>query len=146
MYCLKDANGNSGCLIFSSKLNIDMAVNMTSEELWEFFGREIMTSEHGYQHRKFLSFLSHGKSKFSQHLAIGGGGLALCSAEYIETWPNSIDEISDYFVDETLTNFIHANHIKYANLISVLFIMVSLNTKKLIRFYTFLQSDLWELL
>lgn len=90
------------------------AAKMTSEELWEYFGREIMTSEHGYQHRKFLSFLSYGKSRFPQNLAIGGGGLALCSAEYIDTWPESIDEINRCFVDEMLTG-IHTNNIKYAN-------------------------------
>lgn len=109
-----DANGNGGCLIFYSKLNIKTASTMSSEELWEYFGREIMTSEYGFKHRKFLSFLSCGEGNICQNLAIGGGGLALCSAEYLRTWPNSIDDINNFFSNEITPNFSHTNHVKYA--------------------------------
>lgn len=92
-----DENENNDCLVFNSKLPLNTATNMSSEELWEYLGREIMTSEHGSRNRKFLAFLSRSKNEFSEHLAIGGGGLALCDAEYLRTWPASMKDISSYF-------------------------------------------------
>ncbi|XP_065202210.1 uncharacterized protein LOC135832704 [Planococcus citri] len=110
----EDANGNGdgSCLIFHSKLDVESAATMSSEELWEYFGREIMTSEHGFKNRKFLAFLSHGQGKISQNLAIGGGGLALCSAEYVRSWPGSIDGINNCFNNEVMHNFSLTNNIK----------------------------------
>jgi len=68
---------------------------MNAEKLWEHLGREIMTSEYGRKSLKFLAFFSsNSKSEYPQHLAIGGGGLALCDAKYIHNWPASLDDFN----------------------------------------------------
>lgn len=74
---------------------------MTSEELWEYFGRELMTSEYGLENRKFVAFFSRKNNKFLEKLAIGGGGLALCDVDYLNTWPTTIDDISISFINQT---------------------------------------------
>lgn len=85
---------------------------MSSEELWEYLGREIMTSEHGSGNRKFLAFFSRSKNEFSEYLAIGGGGLALCDANYLQTWPMSINEISSTILKDDFSIFESTSSLK----------------------------------
>lgn len=71
--------------------------DMTAEDLWEYFGRELMTSEFGSTKRKFVAFVSHIKGKCTKQLAIGGGGLALCDVQFLETWPTTLDGLKTCF-------------------------------------------------
>ena len=83
-------------VVFNTELRWDAILKMNAEELWEHLGREIMTSEYGRKNHKFLAFLSSKcKKEYSHpHLAIGGGGLALCDAEYIRSWPAALDDFN----------------------------------------------------
>ncbi len=74
---------------------------MNAEELWAYFGRELMTSKYGSKNRKFLAIFSNSQRTTSKPLAIGGGGLALCDAEYLKTWPVSVDDLKSWFVEYT---------------------------------------------
>lgn len=73
-----------------------------------------MTSDYGSQNRKYLAFLSCGKNQFSKNLAIGGGGLALCGAEYVKSWPTSVDKIYACFVND-IDFILTDNSMKYVN-------------------------------
>ena len=87
--------GNNCITIFNSKMHWDTVRDMTSEKLWEDLAREIVISKYARKNRKFLAFLSFsGKNECSQRLAIGGGGLALCDANYLQTWPATLDDLN----------------------------------------------------
>lgn len=46
------------CVQFHSSLSVSAARSMAQEDLWTYFGREIMSSSLSSNHRKFLAFLS----------------------------------------------------------------------------------------
>lgn len=46
------------CVQFHSRLSVSEARSMAQEDLWTYFGREIMSSSLSSSHRKFLAFLS----------------------------------------------------------------------------------------
>lgn len=104
------------CIVFHSKLTPDDVYQMEPEEIWEHFGRELMSSPYGSDQRKFLAFLSCTRyisddkepetheeivAKMQGHVALGGGGLAIFGTGCLHTWPETIDQIVAKFTDET---------------------------------------------
>lgn len=83
-------------------------LEMNAVKLWEHLGREIMTSEYGCKNRKFLAFLPTKtcKNEYSRYLAIGGGGLALCDAKYIRTWPSALDDFNSSLNSNTYVSLL----------------------------------------
>ncbi|KAK6625505.1 hypothetical protein RUM43_005804 [Polyplax serrata] len=111
-----DMNINLECIIFRSKLTPDEIYGMESEEIWEHFGRELMSSPYGNEKRKFLAFLSCTKyiptekepetyeetvAQMQGHIALGGGGLAIFGTGCLHTWPETIDQILPRFLNDT---------------------------------------------
>lgn len=84
-------------MVFKSDLPVGVMSDMTAEALWEYFGRELMTSKFGSTKRKFVAFVSQKKSTSTKQLAIGGGGLALCDIQFLETWPTTLDSLGACF-------------------------------------------------
>nr|XP_018918228.1 PREDICTED: putative zinc metalloproteinase YIL108W [Bemisia tabaci] len=100
-------HNSTNCLVFYSKLPVCSARTMKPEDLWEYFGREIMTSIHGNQDCKFLAFLSctiWDGTTVKAHAALGGGGLALFGSACLHTWPDSFDKIIPCFLNSTKIN------------------------------------------
>lgn len=111
-----DMNINLGCIIFHSKLTPDEVYKMEPEEIWEHFGRELMSSQYGSDKRKFLAFLSCTKytpsekepetyeetvARMQGHIALGGGGLAIFGTGCLHTWPETIKDVLPKFLDKT---------------------------------------------
>lgn len=111
-----DMNMNLDCIVFHSKLTPDDIYDMEPEEIWEHFGRELMSSSYGSDQRKFLAFLSCTKyipsekipetyeevvAQMQGHIALGGGGLAIFGTGCLHTWPERIEDILPKFLDET---------------------------------------------
>lgn len=108
------------CLVFRSSLNVNKARKMKQDELWTYFGRELMLSELGSSERKFLGFISCTRFKGTDidkalthyeivsyteaYAALGGGGLALFGTACLYTWPSSVSEIVPKFLDPTTVN------------------------------------------
>lgn len=89
---------------------------MAPEELWEHFGRELVSSQYGREDRKFLAFLSctrylgdasepatHDEvvSRVQGHVALGGGGLAIFGTGCLHTWPENVTDVINRFTDDT---------------------------------------------
>lgn len=105
------------CKVFYSKLSVEKAYSMSSAELWEHFGRELMSSPLGASTRKFLAFLSCTRytgtnlqgppshddvlMNTQAHVALGGGGLAIFGSACLHTWPSNVEEIVPRFLDTT---------------------------------------------
>lgn len=106
------------CVTFHSQLPFEKARKMQAQELWEYFGRELMMSSLGSNTRKFLAFLSctyynpsallqdtksHGDilSVTEAHVALGGGGLALFGTACLYTWAKSVEDIIPSFLNKT---------------------------------------------
>lgn len=105
------------CRIFRSKLKLEQARAMKSEELWTYFGKELMNSELRNEYYKFLAFISCTKyngenfgpdmshddilKMTEAHAALGGGGLAIFGTACLYTWPENIDTMFDYFQNDT---------------------------------------------
>lgn len=115
----KTFNIDSKCEIFYSKLNVDRARELSPEELWEFFGREIKTSIGQDGRIKFVAFLGctlfkgidDGDYSYNNiykntlaNPALGGGGLAIFGTGCLYTWPNSFNEIINAFQDKQKIN------------------------------------------
>uniref|UniRef100_A0A1B6D7B1 Uncharacterized protein n=1 Tax=Clastoptera arizonana TaxID=38151 RepID=A0A1B6D7B1_9HEMI len=104
------------CFTFYSNLSVSAAKTMEEEELWTYFGREIMTSHLSSSSRKYFGFLSctewqslgGGKGQVRAHAALGGGGLALFGTGCLHTWPSKVEEILPCFLNDTQvdTNFL----------------------------------------
>ncbi|XP_046680773.1 putative zinc metalloproteinase C607.06c [Homalodisca vitripennis] len=99
-------NPNEECVRFRSNLSVSEARSMGQEELWTYFGREIMSSSLSSSKRKFLAFLScthwDGREKVVKaHAALGGGGLALFGTGCLHTWPSVVEDVVTCFLDTT---------------------------------------------
>lgn len=118
-----EINENSeDCFIFRSELEVDEALKMNQESLWDYFANEIMLSSLTSPKKKYLAFLSctyyepnsekniklqtHEEmlERTRGHAALGGGGLALFGSACLHTWPENIDEILTKFQDTTLVD------------------------------------------
>lgn len=94
------------CFRFYSSLSVTEARSMRQEELWRYFGREIMTSSLSSSYHKFLAFLSctvwdANEGAVKAHAALGGGGLALFGTGCLHTWPSDIKDVATCFLDAT---------------------------------------------
>lgn len=90
------------CVQFHSSLLVAEAQAMNEEDLWLFFGREIMSSKLGSTTRKFLAFLSCTQwqdGEVKAHAALGGGGLALFGTACLHTWPLNVDDVVSCFLN-----------------------------------------------
>lgn len=90
------------CVTFYTNLTINDVYSMSPHEIWQYLGREIMTSSIGSTHCKFLAFLSctiWNDNTVDAHVALGGGGLALFGTCYLYTWPTTFDEILNCFLN-----------------------------------------------
>ena len=90
---------------------------MSAESLWEFLGRDILTSSIGDKKVKYLAFLSstmyqnpkkikpishHETLKMTKgHIALGGGGLALFGTGCLWTWPTTVTSVQSTLCDTT---------------------------------------------
>ncbi|KAL1450664.1 hypothetical protein WDU94_003002, partial [Cyamophila willieti] len=94
----------NNCLRFHSDLSVEEVNNLCQEQLWEYFGRELMMSPFGSPNKKFVAFLScthwNGQSVVAQ-AAIGGGGLALFGTGCLHTWPSHVSEVVSCFLNST---------------------------------------------
>lgn len=106
------------CRIFRTKLKLEQARAMKSEDLWTYFGRELMSSEFRSDYYKFLAFISCTKYNGENfgpnikshddilgltqaHAALGGGGLAIFGTACLYTWPENVQMIFEYFQNDT---------------------------------------------
>jgi hypothetical protein len=112
------------CLVHESPLSLKKAQNMKQEELWEYYGRELVNTfgVEKSKNYKFLAFLActhyEGGDKKSGmtyeeilshtkgHVALGGGGLAIFGTGCLHTWPSNETEVSPFLnslipVDQT---------------------------------------------
>ncbi|XP_034945938.1 uncharacterized protein [Chelonus insularis] len=104
------------CLVMHSMLHVDSARAMNQRELWEFVGRELMTGPLASKDRKYLAFLSCTKYRGAPsprtheatlastqgHAALGGGGLALFGSACLHTWPTSLNQVLNKFLDTSI--------------------------------------------
>ncbi|KAL0272432.1 UNVERIFIED_CONTAM: hypothetical protein PYX00_005402 [Menopon gallinae] len=112
----RDMDEGTDCVIFRSKLKAEEVYEMRPEEIWEHFGRELMSSPYGSDRRKFLAFLSCTRyqqgdkvpetheeviARVRGHVALGGGGLAVFGTGCLYTWPETIHQILPKFTDHT---------------------------------------------
>lgn len=112
----RDMDGGTDCMVFRSRLKVEEVYKMKPEEIWEFFARELMSSPHGIDTRKFLAFLSCTRyqmggripetyeeviARVQGHVALGGGGLAIFGTGCLYTWPETIHQIIPKFTDNT---------------------------------------------
>ncbi|XP_014255371.1 putative zinc metalloproteinase C607.06c [Cimex lectularius] len=96
-------DGVPECHVFRSDLSVDDARKWDEQKLWEYFGRELMCSELGDEHRKYLVFLSctyWDGSSVSGDPALGGGGLALLGSACLHTWPTDLANVVDCFTSK----------------------------------------------
>lgn len=92
------------CVQFHSSLLVAEAQAMNEEDLWLYFGREIMSSNLGSTNRKFLAFLSCTEwqdGEVRAHAALGGGGLALFGTACLHTWPLYVEDVMSCFLNTT---------------------------------------------
>jgi len=99
-------NPGDECVRFQSSLSVAQARSMGQEELWTYFGREIMSSWLSSSNRNFLAFLSctqwdGAKGVVRAHAALGGGGLALFGTGCLHTWPSVVEDVITCFLDST---------------------------------------------
>lgn len=106
------SDSSEECVKFHSNLSASKAQTMGQEELWTYFGREIMSSSLSSSERKFLAFLSctewDGEAgAVKAHAALGGGGLALFGTACLHTWPSSVEDVTRCFLDTTSVDTSH---------------------------------------
>lgn len=111
--------GKPICHLFTSELAIQEARNLSQEELWNYFAKELMMSPLADKDRcKFLAFASftyydNPSGEIPQthkdilkltrgYVALGGGGLALFGTGCLHTWPASLQEIVQRFTDHRI--------------------------------------------
>ncbi|XP_055909745.1 uncharacterized protein LOC129944389 [Eupeodes corollae] len=103
----------SRCQIFKSNLDVEEALKLSQEELWNKFAYEIINSEHGNDPKvKFVAFIGCTKyepitdgdfsyENIKRHIkgnaALGGGGLALFGSGFFYSWPSKFEDIIDCF-------------------------------------------------
>uniref|UniRef100_A0A146KZX5 Putative zinc metalloproteinase C607.06c n=1 Tax=Lygus hesperus TaxID=30085 RepID=A0A146KZX5_LYGHE len=95
--------GSPTCRVLHSQLTMSEARKLKQEDLWEFIGREIMTSPIASEKRKYLAILSctfWDGTKVVADPALGGGGLALLGSGTLHTWPESLSQLIHCFTDQ----------------------------------------------
>lgn len=107
------------CKLFYSKLYYKEARKMNQHELWDYFAREIMTSNIASENKKYWAFLSCTKYRGSEydksmvnyedilqltegHATLGGGGLALLGTACLYTWPEDVTQVISRFRNDEL--------------------------------------------
>ncbi|XP_055607104.1 uncharacterized protein LOC129754877 [Uranotaenia lowii] len=104
----------SRCSPFYSTLPVEKSKKMTEQQLWSYFGKEILQSELFVSDKlKFIGFISSTyyegildndfsyaniKRRTTGNAALGGGGLALFGTGCLYTWPNRLEEIIPAFL------------------------------------------------
>lgn len=98
------------CNVFYSQILVEDAHAADNSTLWQWLGRELMTSSLGMKNFKFVAFLSStlykGELLTKQnpthadivqctqgHVALGGGGLALFGTGCLHSWAASLEEV-----------------------------------------------------
>ncbi|KAK7499149.1 hypothetical protein BaRGS_00009696, partial [Batillaria attramentaria] len=99
------------CHVFRSKLTLEQAYAMSGTDLWNYFGKELMTSGFSSKNKcKWYCFMSFTRYqlppeadlpkthseilKYTKgHTALGGGGLALFGTGNLHTWAPSVDTL-----------------------------------------------------
>lgn len=103
----------SKCQIFESNLDVEEALTLSQEDLWNKFAYEVINSELGIDPKiKFVAFIGCTKyepitdgdfsyENIKRHMkanaALGGGGLALFGSGFFYTWPSRFEDIIKCF-------------------------------------------------
>lgn len=143
------SNRKEECVQFHSTLSVTEARSMRQEELWTYFGREIMSSSLSSSNRKFLAFLSctlwdSKAGVVRAHAALGGGGLALFGTGCLHTWPSDVKDVVTCFLDSTPvdTNYLMDDSCyRYLNIYSNVVLV-----RKTYRHFAIIHSDVFLLL
>lgn len=108
------------CRIFHSQLTMEECKSMKSEELWCYFGRELINN---YKNPKikYIAFISCTRYRGEDfttdikthddiialteaHAALGGGGLAIFGTGCLYTWPQDLENVVKCFVDNSVVD------------------------------------------
>lgn len=100
--------------------NIEELWSLDQTKLWEYVGKEILSSSFADEDAKYLAFCSFTRYNFKSNrkkrsllkfsdmvkmtsgfVALGGGGLALLSTQCLYTWPTTVRDIIKKFCDAT---------------------------------------------
>lgn len=108
---------NTECVPFYSQLSLDQAKQMSENQLWNYFAREILSSDfENCPVLKFVAFIgcteytgvtdgdfthSNVKSKTYANAALGGGDLAIFGTGCLYTWPDNVDGLIEAFQNNT---------------------------------------------
>lgn len=111
---------SSTCLPFHSSLLIEESKQMSDQQLWNYFAKEILQSDLFLSEKqKFIGFISSTyyegisdndfsyeniKRRTTGNAALGGGGLALFGTGCLYTWPSKLDDIVPAFLNTTLVD------------------------------------------
>lgn len=105
----------STCVPFYSKLPVDEAKRMDENSLWNYFAREIISTENQSStsaHTKYVGFIGcteylgisdnnyvheNFKARTVGNAALGGGDFALFGTGCLYTWPKSITDVMSCF-------------------------------------------------
>lgn len=102
-----------------SDLDVEVARSMPAEELWSYFGQELLRSPLSDRNVKYLAILSctlYEGDKYDPNLdydiksltkagvALGGGGLALFGAGCLYSWPDTVNDVTKCFGDKTIVD------------------------------------------
>lgn len=105
------------CRIFESNLDYKIARCMTQNDLWTYFGKEILESNLKSDSFKYIGFISctnYRGDKFGTNIknysdilgiteafvALGGGGLALFGSACLYTWAENLGNVFEYFLND----------------------------------------------
>lgn len=106
-------NDRPKCIIHKSKLTLSNAKEMNELDLWQYFGKELMTSNYGTTNRKFLALLTNSmyvcngnicssydavKMNTICYVCMGKGNLALIGNPFFYMWPENLDLVSERYV------------------------------------------------
>lgn len=106
---------------FPISLSPEEIAEMSTSQLWEYIAKEIRNREDVWDPRcKYVAFVANswkvyyehqhhatqgptdedGKTKESEKLALGGGGLAVIGTSFLDVWPLSVETILDVVFSE----------------------------------------------
>ncbi|XP_065080878.1 uncharacterized protein LOC135703561 [Ochlerotatus camptorhynchus] len=111
---------SSTCLPFHSLLLIEESKQMSDQQLWNYFAKEILQSDLFLSEKqKFIGFISSTyyegisdndfsyeniKRRTTGNAALGGGGLALFGTGCLYTWPSKLEDIVPAFLNTALVD------------------------------------------
>jgi len=113
----EDDNGDVKVNVFQSKLELDSALCMSGEKLYDYFQKELNDSNLYDPLCKFWVFMSCTRymppsdNQFDEkkvpdyvkgHTALGGGNMALFGTGCLHTWARNLDEFVSRFVDDRI--------------------------------------------